>query len=159
MPVGNYYWQATGSVYQLTSPFRTINYVSAPIALNVASPPAAPPLPPPAPAPTPAPAPAPAPEPVQLTLREGTDVVAAVIRKRTHRSPVSGTLRTRCHRRGMTKFVCSPSWIDSHGYICAGTLTIVEASDSYRFSFTGLRARRSCIVRHSVEACATRVEW
>jgi hypothetical protein len=162
MPAGNYFWQASGNVYQLTSPFRTISYISAPVALNVASPQAAPapaPTPTPTPIPIPTPAPVPAPSPVQLTLGEANNVVAAIIRRKTHRSPIGGTLRTKCHRRGTTKFVCSPSWLDSHGYIYAGTLTIIEDSDRYRFSFEGARARRSCLAHHAVEACASHVEW
>lgn len=161
MPAGNYFWQASGTIYQLTPPYGTIRYVSAPVALNVASPP---PEEPPAPAPTPPPAPEPAPAPspveppLQLTLREATSLVPRVIRRETRRSPIPGTLKTRCHRRSTTAFVCSPTWAD-RSFIYAGTLRILETPDSYRYAFRGLRARISCLTRRSVRACAMRVEW
>lgn len=161
MPAGNYYWQASGTTYQLTPPYGTIRYISAPVALNVASPPPEePPAPAPTPPPTPAPAPAPSPAepPLQLTLREATTLVPRLIRRETRRSPIPGTLTTRCHRRTTTAFVCSPSWAD-RSFVYAGTLRILETIDSYRYSFRGVRARISCLRRRSVRACAMRVEW
>lgn len=155
MPVGNYYWQASGTALAFSAPYFR-EYQSPVRALNVAStqPPAPPPLPPP-PAPSAAPD-APSTTPLTLTLSEAQATVRRVIRRKTRRSP--RRLEHNCHRDAMTSFTCKPAWFDGV-FIYADTMELTENDTSYSYRFDGLRARASCVRTRSVDRCARRVRW
>jgi hypothetical protein len=149
--LGPYFWQIVATWTDAAGVFH--DAVGKIEALTIGTQPATP-----VPAPLP---PGPAARPtLRMTTLDAPYYVRTLIRRHTHRAPVS--LRTGCRRLNTRSFRCRPTWRDSRNSYSA-TLTLTHggtlARVTARATATGRRASRRCTRRRTFKACATAFRW
>ena len=148
---GTFYWQLIATWTDAAGVFH--NAVGKVERLTIGTPP---------PTPVPAPVPArPAARPtLQMTTLDALFYVRTLIRRHTHRAPVS--LRTACRRLNTRSFRCRPTWRDSRNSYSA-TITLTHGGSlarvTARATATGRRASRQCTRRRTFKACGTAFRW
>jgi len=160
---GTYYWQASYTSVDIGPPpaytVQTNTHTTPVYRLVIQAPPA--------PTPTPAPSgggygPSPSPPPF-MTLARANGYVRPVIRRAMHHNAYH--LKRKCKRLKSASFACSISWgttlrLHRNTMIYAGTLTLSDPGGQYiNYTFSGVRARESCLQHHSVKKCAGHVAW